>query len=92
MCNPESITDIVELLIPELQRRGIYWNDYAVPGGTLRENMQNRPGHPFLGPDHTGAKLRGVLPTPYVAAEKANNHLEVSKTTESPVKSKKRKH
>jgi hypothetical protein len=76
MCNPESITDIVELLIPELQRRGIYWSDYAVPGGTLRENMQGRPGQPFLGPDHTGAKLRGVLPTPYVAVKASDGVKE----------------
>lgn len=71
MCNPESITDVVELLIPELQRRGIYWMDYAVPGGTLRENMQGRPGQPFLGPDHTGARLKGTIPTPYVAESQA---------------------
>lgn len=58
MCNPESIEDLVELLIPELQRRGIYWKDYDVPAGTLRENMQRRPGQSLLPPDHPGAKLR----------------------------------
>jgi hypothetical protein len=65
----ESITDIVELLIPELQRRGIDWTDYAVLGETLIENTQARPGQPFFNRDHTGAKLRGAKPTPYVAAE-----------------------
>jgi hypothetical protein len=65
----ESITDIVELLIPELQRRGIDWTDYAVLGETLIENTQARPGQPFFNRDHTGAKLRGATPTPYVAAE-----------------------
>lgn len=58
MCNPESIEDLVELLIPELQRRGVYRTEYPVVGGTLRENMQNRPGKPTLGLDHPGAKVR----------------------------------
>ncbi|KAH6664853.1 luciferase-like domain-containing protein [Halenospora varia] len=34
-----NILHVVELLVPELQRRGVYWEDYPVPGGTLRENM-----------------------------------------------------
>lgn len=58
MCNPESIEDLVELLIPELQKRGIYQTEYPVVGGTFRENMQRRPGKPLLGPDHPGAKVR----------------------------------
>jgi len=58
MCNPDSINDLVELLIPELQRRGIFWTDYPAPGGTLRENMQNKPGQPLAGDDHPAAKLR----------------------------------
>ena len=58
LSNPGSWEDVVELLIPELQRRGIYWNDYAVPGGTFRENMQLKPGQSLLPDDHPGAKLR----------------------------------
>lgn len=58
MSNPGSWEDVVELLIPELQRRGIYWEDYAVPGGTFRENMQVKPGQCLLPDDHPGAKLR----------------------------------
>lgn len=58
MSNPDSINDLVELLIPELQRRGIYWQDYPAPGGTLRENMQNRPGQPLAAQDHPAAKVR----------------------------------
>jgi len=58
MSNPGSWEDVVELLVPELQKRGIYWNDYTVPGGTFRENMQGKPGHPLLPDDHPGAKLR----------------------------------
>jgi hypothetical protein len=49
---------VVELLVPELQKRGIYWDDYAVPGGTFRENMQVKPRQPLLPDDHPGAKVR----------------------------------
>jgi hypothetical protein len=43
---------------PRIAKRGIYWKDYAVPGGTFGENMQGKPGHPLLLDDHPGAKLR----------------------------------
>jgi hypothetical protein len=49
---------VVELLIPELQKRGIYWSDYAAPGGTARENISSKPGERLLAPEHPGAKLR----------------------------------
>lgn len=51
---PQSWQDIVELLVPELQRRGIYWDDYEVPGGTLRENAQGK-GNSHLRSDHIGS-------------------------------------
>lgn len=44
MSNPESYEDLVELLVPELQRRGLMWDDYTVPGGTYRENMFRQLG------------------------------------------------
>ena len=55
--NPGSAEDIVELLVPELQRRGLYWMDYPAPGGTIRENVGNVPGKPFLSKDHPGSKI-----------------------------------
>jgi len=56
--NPGSWEDIVELLVPELQRRGLYWEDYPAPGGTLRENMGEKPGKPQLAEDHPGFKFK----------------------------------
>ncbi|CAG9984426.1 unnamed protein product [Clonostachys byssicola] len=50
---PQSWNDIVELLVPELQSRGIYWDDYDAPGGTLRENAQGK-GNSRLRTDHFG--------------------------------------
>jgi alkanesulfonate monooxygenase len=37
---PESFTDVVDLIVPELQRRGIYKQDYRP--GTLREKLFGR--------------------------------------------------
>jgi hypothetical protein len=76
MCNPESIDDLVELLIPELQRRGIYQKDYPAPSGTLRENMQNKPGQPLAGPEHPAAKLRWDKVYGDKATNGVNGHKE----------------
>ena len=53
---PETFRDIITLLIPELRRRGVFWNDYIVPGGTLRENYSARPGGNRLADSHPGAQ------------------------------------
>jgi hypothetical protein len=53
--NPGSFEDIVELLVPELQRRGLMQTEYAVPGGTLRENLTRKTGQQHLMDDHYGA-------------------------------------
>ncbi|KAK5706642.1 hypothetical protein LTR97_001632 [Elasticomyces elasticus] len=47
--NPGTFEDVVDLLVPELQKRGIMWQDYAKPEGTFRENLL---GHPRLAEDH----------------------------------------
>ncbi|KAE9372766.1 bacterial luciferase-like protein [Stipitochalara longipes BDJ] len=56
--NPGSWEDIVELLVPELQKRGLYWEDYPALGRTLRENMGDKPGRPLLAEDHPGYKFK----------------------------------
>ncbi|WP_374723758.1 LLM class flavin-dependent oxidoreductase [Calidifontibacillus erzurumensis] len=44
---PQGLIDIVELVIPELQRRGIFKTEYK--GTTLRENLGlKRPVNPFI--------------------------------------------
>ncbi len=52
---PETFTDIVDLVVPELQRRGVYKTDYAP--GTLREKLQGT-GHPRLPATHPAARTR----------------------------------
>ena len=54
---PGTFTDVIELLIPELQRRGIFWNDYAVPGGTYRENLTETKGQREPCDDHPAAAM-----------------------------------
>jgi FMN-dependent oxidoreductase (nitrilotriacetate monooxygenase family) len=51
---PGSHEDVVDLLVPELQRRGLMWEDYEVDGGTLRENLYSTKGMSMLREDHYG--------------------------------------
>ncbi|KND89155.1 Dimethyl-sulfide monooxygenase [Tolypocladium ophioglossoides CBS 100239] len=53
---PKSFEDISELLVPELQRRGLFWEDYAVPGGTYRENFYQSAGQRYPPADHVAAR------------------------------------
>jgi alkanesulfonate monooxygenase len=52
---PESFSDFVELVIPELQRRGVYKLDYSP--GTLREKLYG-PGRSRLPKSHPAATYR----------------------------------
>lgn len=53
--NPASWEDVVDLLVPVLQKRGLMWTDYAVPGGTFRENLS---GTKELPDDHYGSRFK----------------------------------
>ncbi len=52
---PESFEDFVELVVPELQRRGRFKRDYR--SGTLREKLSGRTSA-HIPPTHPGAKFR----------------------------------
>jgi alkanesulfonate monooxygenase len=52
---PESFEDFVELVVPELTRRGVYKRDYSP--GTLREKLFG-PGRAHLAPPHPAARHR----------------------------------
>lgn len=62
---PGDFTDFVELVVPELQRRGMHKTEYAP--GTLREKLFG-PGRTLLHPTHPGAQHRRpaapLKPTP----------------------------
>ncbi|KAJ0348217.1 hypothetical protein COL154_003184 [Colletotrichum chrysophilum] len=56
---PDAWADVIEYLIPELEARGWLGNgDYAVPGGTARENLYATPGDPKLRASHPGYKYK----------------------------------
>lgn len=38
--------------------RGLIFDDYAVPGGTFRENLLRQPGQHVLRSDHYGSKFK----------------------------------
>ncbi len=52
--NPESITDFVDMVVPELQRRGVYKTEYR--SGTLREKLFGES--PRLQAPHPATKFR----------------------------------
>lgn len=56
--SPGTFEDVVDLLVPELQRRGLYHQDYAYVGGTLRENLYGIEGQKHLRDDHYGHKFK----------------------------------
>ncbi|MBF8755295.1 LLM class flavin-dependent oxidoreductase [Pseudomonas guariconensis] len=58
---PESFEDFIELVVPELQRRGRYKTAYAK--GALREKLFGAP-HPYLPAGHPGAAYRNPNPAP----------------------------
>ena len=74
--NPGSFEDVVELLVPELLKRKLMFEDYAVPGGTFRENLLRQPGQKTLRDDHYGFqfKFEGdyALPECYINKTKSN--------------------
>jgi FMN-dependent oxidoreductase (nitrilotriacetate monooxygenase family) len=54
---PESLNDFVELVIPELQRRGLFRTEYE--GSTLRENLGlDRPANQFTVKAQQGRLVR----------------------------------
>ncbi|AEO64655.1 uncharacterized protein THITE_2110940 [Thermothielavioides terrestris NRRL 8126] len=61
---PQSFKDIIDLLLPELRRRGLFWDDYAVPGGTYRENFYGVAGQKYPPAEHVAAKYRWAAGVP----------------------------
>lgn len=52
---PGTFEDVVKHLLPVLRKRGLFWDGYAVPGGTYRENLRGRKGEARPSPDHPAA-------------------------------------
>lgn len=54
---PESYEDLIELLIPELQKRGLAQREYSVPNGSFREQLYGE-GQVYPRDDHPGSKYQ----------------------------------
>ncbi|MGH8335320.1 MAG: LLM class flavin-dependent oxidoreductase, partial [Gammaproteobacteria bacterium] len=63
---PESFADFVELIVPELQRRGVYKREYQ--RGTLREKLFG-PGQARLPENHPAAAYRRRAEAPVPRAD-----------------------
>jgi hypothetical protein len=74
--NPTSWEDVVDLLRPELVRRGLLWEDYDHPGGTFRENLLGQKG---LADDHYGASFKWGTEKAAAAAESKGPKVDAPK-------------
>ncbi|HWI22732.1 MAG TPA: LLM class flavin-dependent oxidoreductase [Baekduia sp.] len=54
----ETMSDFVEFVVPELQRRGRMWTDYPEGHNTLRGNTYD--GSPFVADWHPASEFRGA--------------------------------
>ncbi|KAJ9145398.1 Nitrilotriacetate monooxygenase component A/pristinamycin IIA synthase subunit A [Pleurostoma richardsiae] len=61
---PQSFKDIIELLLPELRRRGLFWDDYEVPNGTYRENFYGKQGQKYPPQEHVAASYQWRVGVP----------------------------
>lgn len=55
---PGTARDVIELVIPELRRRGRYRESYDDDGGTTLRERLSGPGQARLKPTHPGARYR----------------------------------
>lgn len=63
---PDQLTEFVDLVVPELQRRGLFRKEYE--GCTLRENLGlERPAHSSLSPDPATDQVTAAVPEPVIA-------------------------
>ncbi|KAK4250359.1 luciferase-like domain-containing protein [Corynascus novoguineensis] len=53
---PRTFEEVIQHLLPVLKQRGLFWDGYAVKGGTYRENVYGKPGLSRPPPDHPAAK------------------------------------
>jgi hypothetical protein len=84
--NPESYEDLVKLLVPVLQKRGLMWGDYPVVGGSYRENLLGTPGHPTVPDGHPAAKFRYENLKGKYTDEKGDIYIDKRSKTEDPAK------
>ncbi|KAF2436999.1 Nitrilotriacetate monooxygenase component A/pristinamycin IIA synthase subunit A [Tothia fuscella] len=87
---PGTFVDVIELLLPELRKRGLFHEDYAVPGGTYRENLYKEEGLKAPPLDHPAAAYQwraGVAKEDHqIPQEPQSNGANKSSTPKKPAK------
>lgn len=75
---PDGFRDVVDILVPELQRLGLAQKEYPVPGGTFRENFWGQKGQVFLDESHPAFEQKWEKGLTKEQFEKRlNEHLKV---------------
>ncbi|KAH7374553.1 pristinamycin IIA synthase subunit A [Plectosphaerella cucumerina] len=54
---PGTFEEVISELLPVLRQRGLFWDGYAVPGGTYRENLRGEKGAARPPADHPAARF-----------------------------------
>ena len=75
---PETFSDFTDLIVPELQRRGIYKTEYRE--GTLREKLYGS-GRSRLAPNHPAAQFRPPASADAKVYERAGKSGQVGSST-----------
>jgi hypothetical protein len=81
--------DVIELLIPELRKRGLFWDDYAVKNGTYRENLYGKQGLSAPPEDHPAAKYQwraGVAKEDHTIPAEPQTNGSLKETAKQPAK------
>lgn len=73
---PGTFQDVIDLLIPELRRRGIFWDDYTVPGGTYRENLYEKKGQAEPPDTHPASAYAWNPPEQPAGVSGVDGHVE----------------
>jgi alkanesulfonate monooxygenase len=83
--SPESFVDFVDLVVPELQRRGVFKREYAA--GTLREKLYGE-GRSHLDSTHPGSRFRHAseprAAAPPLPSGDATSPVAVAEATSAP--------
>ncbi|KAH3674435.1 hypothetical protein WICMUC_003272 [Wickerhamomyces mucosus] len=80
---PETFENIAELLVPELQKRGLAQTEYAVDGGSVRENLYRKKGQVDVLEDHYTYDLHW---RPGVSKEEFEKRLKSVKAKQEKLK------
>jgi len=78
---PETFKNLVDLVIPKLQAKGLAQTEYTVNGGSYRENLYFKEGQTFVPESHPAYNLRWRADVTQEEFEKNLKKQELEKTS-----------